>query len=116
MSYLKLLAFEGPLSGADFVQKAAKRPDVGLETVLDAHATLGTHIEGGSNTSRRHFQRIFEHLRNPKVPELGLELAVFLIPIDKNIFHLDIPVNDLFVVQVLHGQDDLGEDFADFLF
>ena len=95
---MKLFSFKWSLSSANFVQKATERPNVGFETVFNSHATFGTHVEGRSDASRRHFKSVFQYFRNPKITQFGLKLAILLVPVDEDVLHFDVSVDDLFVV------------------
>jgi len=103
-------ALEGRLEGAHFVENNSERPDVAFEVVGPVLDDLRAEVVGRAHHRFQIFCCVLQHASNPKVSKfydviLGKE----------DILALQVPMEDLAIVDVLDCQANLGEPTEDLL-
>ncbi len=93
-----------PLSCKQLVGYTSQRILIALlgDRVLEL---LGSHIRRRPNNCREFNARRLYHRRHTKIRQQGLALRI-----EKNIFRLDIPVNDVLLVCIIESLPDLRKN------
>jgi hypothetical protein len=101
-------SLEGKIPTEKIVKKHPQRPDICLLIILHwwqylrSHVSLSSTVCNGSVT--------LQLSGKPKIPNFAYVVAAFCILFKKNIFHLQIPMNNVVLMNKLDTPEDLIED------
>ena len=101
-------SLEGKIPTKKIVKKHPQRPDIRLLIILHwrqylrSHVSLSSTVGNGSVT--------LQLSGKPKIPNFAYVIAAFCILFKKNIFHLQIPMNNVVLMNELDTPEDLIED------
>lgn len=101
-------SFEGWLQCAELVEHDADGPDVTLERVGSALYDLWREVVRRAHHRPRHIHSVPQHPGNAKVPNLDQALLG-----QEYVLALDVAMQYLSVVDVLHAEANLGEPVQD---
>ena len=99
---------EGVLECAQFVEHAAERPDVALESVRLVLAHLRTHVVGRADHSHRSAVRVLKHFRYPEIAQFHRVVAR-----QEYVLSFEVTVHHLATVDVLERQTELHKPVED---
>jgi hypothetical protein len=104
ISSISHLTSEWECAGQDFEEEDSECPDINGEAVLHFVDDFWSHV-GGRAAENVEFGCWVDGNAEPEINEF--DVAVF---VDEKVLHLDVPVNNILVMAVPHGVNDLSEE------
>lgn len=101
-----MITFEGVLGEQHEVEQHSERPDIDGDAVVRVADDLRCHVLLGPAVRLR--PHTADRPREPKISNLIRELAALLL--EQYVFRLDIPMNEIPLVDALEGLHDLNND------
>lgn len=105
------MSLERRLEVGQLVDQTAGGPNVGLRVVTAALPDLRRHVVGRAHVRLGHEAALAECPRQPEVPQFDVFLGV-----DEQVAGLEVPVHDLFAVELLQRDEELEEHLPDDFF
>lgn len=111
VQFINIPADKGQLQGCQFVEDNAQWPDVALVVIRIVVKQLRGHVQWCAIGHGRVVVRAGEDLRDSEIGDFHP-----VIPVQENVFRLQIPVDDIPDVQVIDAHQEVAEESQDLLF